>query len=504
MTPPAPSRMDRERLSLVAEIVAAVPHPGSRPAFHDRLLGALFRTLDVRRAFLALRDPADGTLRRMASRTSEHPPEGGEIRVSGTVLARSLEEGLSQRLDDALADPDLSGSESVRRLGIRSVLCVPVPIRGRPEGVLYADNRARKASFTKEDLEFLEMIGRLTGVVLENLDHMEALDRENERLRAVLREGIEMVATAPAMEPVLRKARLAAPTDATVLLTGESGTGKELLASAIHRLSGRKEGPLVAVNCAAIPETLLEAELFGIAPRSGIAGAPAEGREGKFERAGGGTLFLDEIGEVPLATQVKLLRVLEASTFRHVGGTRELKVDVRVLAATHRDLDRQVAEGKFREDLLYRLDTVRIEVPPLRRRREDLPQLIEHFMIQLGGKAGLKRRIDPGALSLLERHAWPGNIRELLNVVEHALVVSDDVIGPEHLPRSVRRPEGNGGGLLARTAPEDGALPTLRDLEHAHVVRVLEEVGGHRSKAARILGISERNLYRKLREYGLS
>ena len=366
--PPPPSPMDRERLSLVAEIVAAVPHPGSRPAFHDRLLASLFRTLDVRRAFLALRDPGDGALRRVASRTSEDPPEGGEFRVSGTVLARSLDEGLSQRLDDALADPDLSGSESVRRLGIRSVLCVPVPVRGRPEGVLYADNRSRRASFTGEDLEFLEMIGRLTGVVLENLDHIEALDRENERLRAELRDGIEMVAASAAMEPVLRRARLAAPTDATILLTGESGTGKELLASAIHRLSARKAGPLVALNCAAIPETLLEAELFGLAPRSGIAGAPAEGREGKFERAVGGTLFLDEVGDMGPGTQARILRALQERVIERVGGGRPVPVDIRILAATNRDLERDVAEGRFRGDLYYRLQVVEIRIPPLRER----------------------------------------------------------------------------------------------------------------------------------------
>ncbi len=484
--PPPPSPMDRERLSLVAEIVAAVPHPGSRPAFHDRLLASLFRTLDVRRAFLALRDPGDGALRRVASRTSEDPPEGGEFRVSGTVLARSLDEGLSQRLDDALADPDLSGSESVRRLGIRSVLCVPVPVRGRPEGVLYADNRSRRASFTGEDLEFLEMIGRLTGVVLENLDHIEALDRENERLRAELRDGIEMVAASAAMEPVLRRARLAAPTDATILLTGESGTGKELLASAIHRLSARKAGPLVALNCAAIPETLLEAELFGLAPRSGIAGAPAEGREGKFERAVGGTLFLDEVGDMGPGTQARILRALQERVIERVGGGRPVPVDIRILAATNRDLERDVAEGRFRGDLYYRLQVVEIRIPPLRERGGDLLALAEHFLQRFGGE---RLRFSPEARAALQAHGWPGNVRELRNAVERACILCEGrVVGPEHLPLGL--------------APAPGAPPALRSLEEVekeHIARVLGATDGNVQAAARILGIARNTLYGKMR-----
>ena len=291
-----------------------------------------------------------------------------------------------------------------------------------------------------------------------------------------------------------------AATHSSVLILGETGTGKEMVARRLHARSPRASRPFVVVECAALQEELLQSELFGH-ERGAYTGA-VRAKPGLFEVADGGTLFLDEIGEVPPPTQVKLLRVLETSTFRHVGGTRELRVDVRVIAATHRDLDRQVVEGRFREDLLYRLDTVRIDVPPLRTRPEDIPLLVEHFLDRLGERAGARRRIAPAAMALLERHGWPGNVRELLHVVEHGLVVADGAIEVEHLPRSLR-PAG-GGDPVAGAPATGGALLSLRELEHAHVVHVLAEVSGHRARAARILGISERNLYRRLREYGIS
>lgn len=302
-----------------------------------------------------------------------------------------------------------------------------------------------------------------------------------------------------AFQEALRLIERVAPTQSTVLILGETGSGKEMIARRIHAQSARAEKPFVVVECAALHEELLQSELFGH-ERGAFTGA-VRAKPGLFEVADGGTLFLDEIGEVPLATQVKLLRVLEASTFRHVGGTKELKTDVRVLAATHRDLDKQVAEGLFREDLLYRLDTVRIEVPPLRKRPEDVVPLLMHFLAKLEPREGMRRTIEPEALQLLERYAWPGNVRELVRVVEHALVVADETIGVSHLPRSLRA-----AGITQEPAGRAGEspLPTLRELEHAHVLKVLDATAGHRAKAARMLGISERNLYRKLREYGLS
>jgi two-component system, NtrC family, response regulator AtoC len=336
------------------------------------------------------------------------------------------------------------------------------------------------------------------------LERQELLERNRvleSRLSSA--DDDELIAgTSAAFAEPLRLVERVAPTQSTVLILGETGSGKEMIARRLHARSPRAEHPFVVVECAALNEELLQSELFGH-ERGAYTGA-VRAKPGLFEVAHGGTLFLDEIGEVSLATQVKLLRVLETSTFRHVGGTKELKVNVRVLAATHRNLDRQVAEGQFREDLLYRLDTVRIEVPPLRQRPEDLPVLLRHFLSRLDSRPGAPRQVAPEAMAVLERYRWPGNVRELVHVVEHALIVADDVIDVEHLPRNVRSASTGSKAPPPGTAGIDGgALMTLGELEHAHVVRVLEAVDGHRAKAARALGISERNLYRKLREYGL-
>lgn len=292
-----------------------------------------------------------------------------------------------------------------------------------------------------------------------------------------------------------------APSDSTVLITGETGSGKEMVAKLLHSRSRRAKRPFVVVECAALQEELLQSELFGH-ERGAFTGADRR-KAGLFEVADGGTIFLDEIGEVSPATQVKLLRVLDTATFRHVGGTAEIRVDVRVAAATNRDLARRVDEGLFREDLYYRLSTIILRLPPLREREGDVDLLSHHFIGVLNDRFGLQRRIGPEALGLLRRHDWPGNVRELLHAVERAQIVCDgDEIGPEHLPRVLRSshgepssPESVGDGL--------GSLPSLAELERGHVEKVLDSVGGHRGRAARILGISERNLYRKLKAYGI-
>ena len=482
--------IDQERLRLVAEVVEAIPRPGSREAFYEKLMQALFRTIDVRRAFLALRAQEDGSLRNVVSRSSEPGSRGEEIRVSRTILQRTLRSGKAQRLSDAMSDPSLARKKSVVESRIRSVLCVPVPIRGLPEGVLYADNRLRDSSFTEEDLKFLTLIGRLAGVILENLEHSERLDRENRALRTTMRDGGAYLATSRAMEPVLRKTRLVARTEASVLITGESGTGKEILAAQIHGLSDRRAGPFVAVNCAAIPETLFEAELFGIAPRSGISGAAAEGREGKFERAEAGTLFLDEIGDMSPSTQAKILRVLDERRVERLGGKRPVPVDVRVLAATNKDLEAEVRAGRFREDLFFRLRVVEIAIPPLRDRNEDILPLAEHFLRHL---AGGRVVLGPAVRECLRSQAWPGNVRELRNVIERAVVLCEGrTIGPEHLPEGIL-PQG----------PAPVPLPSLAEAEKAHVAQVLASCSGCVAEAAKVLGISRTTLYAMVRRHGL-
>jgi DNA-binding NtrC family response regulator len=334
-----------------------------------------------------------------------------------------------------------------------------------------------------------------------------ALERRSLRQRAHLLErgltppdlGDSFVGNSPAYHRLLQLIERIAASDSTVLISGETGCGKERVAKLLHARGVRKRRPFIVVECAALQESLLQSELFGH-ERGAFTGAD-RAKPGLFEVAHGGTIFLDEIGEVSPATQTKLLRVLDTSTFRRVGGTSELHVDARVLAATNRDLTSMVRQGLFREDLYYRLSTIRVEIPPLRERTADVEILAHHFVAEFNQRFGSARQLSDGAMEALRRHNWPGNVRELRHAIEAAMVVCEaNLILAGHLPGSVRS---------RTTAPAqpppgaDGQPLTLEDLEHAHIRTVLASTAGHRANAARILGISERNLYRKLREHGL-
>ena len=280
---------------------------------------------------------------------------------------------------------------------------------------------------------------------------------------------------------------------------GETGAGKERVAKLIHARSPRSSRPFVVVECAALQESLLQSELFGH-ERGAFTGAE-RAKPGLFEVADGGTIFLDEIGEISPATQTTLLRVLDTSTFRHLGGTREIHVDVRVLAATNRDLVSMVRQGLFREDLFYRLCTIAVEVPPLRKRGADIGLLAQQFVATLNERFGSNKTIGKDALELLQHHSWPGNVRELLHVVEAAMVLCEgSCVLPEHLPPVLRNVN-----LVTQTASSAAAPSesTLQEVERAHIRSALEACNGHRTNTAKRLGISERNLYRKLKEYDL-
>jgi DNA-binding NtrC family response regulator len=327
-----------------------------------------------------------------------------------------------------------------------------------------------------------------------------ALRRENENLRAQLREryGLPgLVAQSPAMHAVLDLVERVAPTDATLLIQGESGTGKEVIAKAVHHASARAARPFVAVNCGAVPETLLESELFGYV-RGAFTGATLN-KLGLFEEAAGGTLFLDEIAEMPAALQVKLLRALQSGEIRRLGATQSATIDVRVIAATHGDLAALISQGTFREDLFYRLNVIQLVLPPLRDRREDIPALAEHFLARASGKLGRPLRLAPATLERLLRYPWPGNVRELENAIERAAILArGEVIEPDDLPPHVS------AGLQLGPSP---ALPrqiTLAEAERALILQTLERFGGNHTSAAEALGIGRTTLWRKLKEYGLS
>ena len=342
-------------------------------------------------------------------------------------------------------------------------------------------------------------------IVLARTLRTRALERENRELRKRLdaRYGLEnIVGSAPAMERVFDIVRQAAPSMATVLVEGPSGTGKELVAQAIHHLSPRAAGPFVAVHCAALSPTLLESELFGH-EKGAFTGAVAQTR-GRFEQASGGTLFLDEVGEIAPEVQVKLLRVLETRSFERVGGSETLRADFRIVAATNRDLKAEVAAGRFREDLYYRLAVVTISMPTLAERAGDIPMLCDHFLKRFASESGsgAPKGIEPAALALLQAYPWPGNVRELRNAVERMTVLSrGDTITVADVPAEIR----DAAGTAERTAPA-GAIAgeSLADAEKRQILAALERAGGNRSKAADELGINRRTLHRKLAAWGVA
>jgi len=333
-------------------------------------------------------------------------------------------------------------------------------------------------------------------LMIQKIVTQQALVRENVLLRKVLKRDYhfrDLISKSPAMQAVFDLARTAARSNSTILILGESGTGKELLARAVHAESPRQQAPFVAVSCAALTETLLESELFG--HEKGAFTGAAVRRKGKFESAHGGTLFLDEIGDISAKLQLDLLRVLEDRHFSRVGGNESIPVDVRIIAATNRDLPKAVADGSFREDLFYRLNVIPVHLPPLRERLEDLPLLAEHFLEQLG--AEMNRRVDEvssEAMALLMSHTWPGNVRELRNVLERAVVVASGRV-IEAADLGLRR--------SASDALDPGAMASLDDVEKHHIARVLQDSGGNISLAARTLGIDRATLYNKMRKYQL-
>jgi len=373
-----------------------------------------------------------------------------------------------------------------------------------PEVILltaYAEWKSAKEAIRLGALDYFEK-GQEPEELFHRIDNAlasRALRRENANLKAQLREryGLPgLIAQSPAMQAVLDLVERVAPTDATVLIQGESGTGKEVIAKAVHHASPRAARPFVAVNCGAVPETLLESELFGYV-RGAFTGA-AGGKLGLFEEAGGGTLFLDEIAEMPAMLQVKLLRALQSGEVRRLGATQAATIDVRVLAATNGDLATRISQGSFREDLFYRLNVIQVTLPPLRDRREDIPALAEHFLARAAAKLGRTLRLSPAALERVLRYPWPGNVRELENAIERAAILSrSETVEPDDLPPHVS------AGLQLGPSPALPRQVTLAEAERAHILTTLERFGRNHSGAAEALGIGRTTLWRKLKEYGI-
>ncbi len=342
-------------------------------------------------------------------------------------------------------------------------------------------------------------------LTLRKAEERELLRRENRALREEIRKEHkyeDILAKSPNMQAIFRTISKIAEYKTTVLITGESGSGKELVARAIHRRSSRRGGPFVPVNCGAIPENLLESELFG--HKKGAFTDAIADRRGLFEEADGGTLFLDEIGELPLGLQVKLLRVLEDEKIRRLGEARDIKVNVRIITATHRDLNAETRAGRFREDRYYRLNVLPIHVPPLRERREDIPLLIEHFITRNNARLGTNiRGMDSEARRLLYEYAWPGNVRELENTIERAMVLAEgDQLVAADLPERVR--EARDPVQMQLASGELSVKKTMRVIEELLIRRALQKTKGNRTRAAEVLEISHRALLYKIKDYQIT
>jgi transcriptional regulator with PAS, ATPase and Fis domain len=474
------------RLETLYDVSRSLTAARDEKALLEEILARAVPVLDAARGFAAAFEDAEGS-GTVASLGLD--PEPDPLAVSSDPFV----------LDLARAKTALSrGTETVLGRAVESVAGVPLLGGGRVLGVLVVlDREARVGdapSFDEEDRRFLVSLAGLVAPTLDAARRFRALaadlDRlreENRSLKGSLSVDEILVGDSPAMRRAKELVARAAASRVNVLVTGESGTGKELAAKLLHAGSPRREGPFLALNCAAVPESLLESELFGI--ERGVA-TGVEARLGKFELASGGTIFLDEIGDTPLAIQAKLLRVLQEREIERLGGRAKVPVDVRVVSATHQDLPAEIRAGRFREDLFYRLRVVEIRMPALRERREDIPRLAGHFLARIAARDGRRApSLSRDAVKALLDYPFPGNVRELENLLEGAVaLVSGDTIEAADLQFGIAREDAD----ELRVTSVD-----LRNVENAHIRRVLAEVKGNKSRAAKLLGVSRRTLYRK-------
>lgn len=429
-----------------------------------------------------------------ASRATE---AGATLRVSRTVSTQALREGVAVMCNNVSTDESLGPAASLVGAGVSSILCVPLVLWGKRLGVIYLDTSDAAAGFDEHHLQLLTAIAGITAVAIENMQHAEQLRSDNQRLQEEVGLKHQMVGESRRIRELYRFIAKVASADSTVLIRGESGTGKELAARAIHQNSPRAEKPFIAINCATLTESLLESELFGH-EKGAFTGAVALKR-GKLEVADGGTVFLDEVGELAINIQAKLLRVLQEREIVRVGSTKTIKVDIRIVAATNRDLEEAVRARDFREDLYYRLNIISFVTPPLRERREDIPLLASYFAAECSRRAKRRLvRVSAEARSYLTGYDWPGNVRELANVIERAVVLgSTDMILPEDLPETILETATSAG------APISKFYDALREMKKQLILKAIQQSGGNYTEAAGLLGIRPNNLHRLMRQMDL-
>ena len=492
---PAASRLGRN-LNALLKISRVVHSISDLDQLQAQILELIFEVVPAERGAILL----DGNGNEKFSSLFAHPgpAKGGEpVRVSRTITRQVMDQGVAILGADVPGSGGLSGVDSLVSFKVRSLLCVPLTVFRKVLGCIYLDTTSPGTRFDRDHLELVASIAGISAVALDNARRLLWLEQENQRLAAEINLQHNMVGESAAMKDVYHFLSRVAPTESTVLVGGESGTGKELVARAIHRNSPRAGRPFVAINCAAIPEGLLESELFGY-ERGAFTGAAGQ-KKGRLEMADGGVVFLDEIGELAPALQVKLLRVLQEREFERLGGSRPISIDIRLIAATNKDLAEAVKARNFREDLYYRLNVVSLVLPSLRERREDIPILAEYFVAKFAARCKVKaKKISSEAMAGLMNYTWPGNVRELENAIERALVLGvSDSIQPEDLPDSVAA-KGRTPGV--HEAKYHLAVTQLK--KHL-ILTALEEAKGSYTEAARILGVHANYLHRLVKNLDL-
>jgi transcriptional regulator with GAF, ATPase, and Fis domain len=492
---PATSRVARNLNALlkISRIVHAIRDLDD---LQGQLLDLIFEVVPAGRGAILLADQESQQFNSTFARMRQSG-RAQLVKVSRTVARQVLEQGISILGSDVPSCGDLKEIESLAASQVRSLLCVPLTVFQRVIGCMYLDSDSLGTRLQEEHLQLVTAIAGISAVALENARRLQWLEQENERLTVEISQERSLVGEGARMKEVYQFLKRAAPAESTVLIEGESGTGKELAARALHRNSPRANKPFVAINCAAIPETLLEDDLFGH-ERGAFTGAGSQ-KKGRLEVADGGVVFLDEIGELAPALQVKLLRVLQEREFERVGGTHPIKVDIRLIAATNCNLEQALRNGKFRQDLYYRLAVLKITMPALRDRREDIPMLARHFVQKHAKHCKVKPRpISREALSRIQNYDWPGNVRELENAIERALVLgSSDMILPEDLPESLleRNP------LPEMTEAKYHAA--VKELKKQLILDAVEQTQGSYADAARLLGVHPNYLHRLIRNLEL-
>ena len=492
---PATSRLARN-LNALLKISRVVHSIRDLEALQGEILNLIFEVAPAERGAILLDgvDPKNFGSVYGRNRIGVDP---GSVRVSRTVARQVIEQGVAILGSDVTRDGSFSAVESIIVSQVRSLLCVPLIFFEKVIGCIYLDSSNPMLRFDRDHLELVTAIAGISAVALENARQIDWLRQENIRLNTEINLDHSLVGGSNRMKDVYQFLGRVARSDSTVLIDGESGTGKELAARAIHRNSARVEKPFVAINCAALAETLLESELFGY-EKGAFTGATTQ-RKGKLEVANGGVVFLDEIGELAMPMQSKLLRVIQEREFERVGGTRPISVDIRLIAATNRNLIECVKAGTFRQDLYYRLNVVCLTMPPLRERKEDILLLARHFIQKHAQRCKVRPKpLSEEAQACLMNYDWPGNVRELENAIERALVLSSaETLLPEDLPESVLERATPSGMTSAKYHS------ALKDMKKQLILNALDEAKGSYTEAARVLGLHPNYLHRLIRNLDL-